>query len=94
MFPLWFQQKELLKILNKECSRARHREMANKDTIWMEKLPSLVVIHKRVDMMYKRLAQMEGQLTSISLECNLGFFGIGKYTASSGRWQELHICQD
>jgi hypothetical protein len=149
MFPLWFQQKELLKTLNDE-QRARHREMANKDkkqrefqpgdlvlvrkqvtsnaaegkpakltlkaqgpyrvlesagdhSYWvqkipaiqairkkkgkrhkelamrMEKLPSSVVIHKRVDTLDTRLAQMEGQLASNPLERNLGFFDFGKY---------------
>jgi hypothetical protein len=153
MFPLWFQQKELLKTLNEE-RRARHREMANKDkkhrrfqpgdlvlvrkqvtsnasegkpakltlkargpyrvleaagdhSYWvqkipaiqaiqkkkgkrhkelamrMEKLPSSVVIHKRVDTLDTRLAQMEGQLANNPLERNLGFFDFGKYTTAA-----------
>ena len=132
MFPLWFQQKELLRAINEE-RRLRHRELANKhktkrifqpgdivivrkqvnskaaegrpakltlrargpyrileaageNAYWiqklqaiqavttklgkrqkelamrMEKLPSTIVIHKRVDTLDSRLAQMEGPL--------------------------------
>jgi hypothetical protein len=150
MFPLWFQQKELLRAINEE-RRLRHRELANKhktkrifqpgdivivrkqvnskaaegrpakltlrargpyrileaageNAYWiqklpaiqavttklgkrqkelamrMEKLPSTIVIHKRVDTLDSRLAQMEGPLANNPLERNLGFFDFGKYT--------------
>jgi hypothetical protein len=46
----------------------------------MEKLPSTIVIHKRVDTLDSRLAQMKGQLANNPLEKNLGFFDFGKYT--------------
>ncbi len=46
----------------------------------MEKLPSSLVIHKRVDTTDTRFTQMEGQLASNPLEKNLGFFDFGKYT--------------
>jgi hypothetical protein len=150
MFPLWFQQKELLRVINEE-RRARHRELANKNkkkrtfqpgdlvlvrkqvnskgdegkpakltlrakgpyrilkpagensyyvqkipaiqnvnkrpgkrhkelAMRMEKLPSSLVVHKRVDTTDTRFAQMEGQLAANPLEKNLGFFDFGKYT--------------
>jgi hypothetical protein len=149
-FPLWFRQKELLRVLN-DKRRQRHRERADKHkkkrvfqpgdivivrkqvnsnategrpaklTLWakgpyrilepagdnaywiqklpaiqaittrlgkrhkelamrMEKLPSTIVIHKRVDTLDSRLAQMKGQLANNPLEKNLGFFDFGKYT--------------
>jgi hypothetical protein len=46
----------------------------------MEKLPSTIVIHKRVNTLDSRLAQMKGQLANNPLEKNLGFFDFGKYT--------------
>jgi hypothetical protein len=46
----------------------------------MEKIPSSLVVHKRVDTTDTRFAQMEGQLASNPLEKNLGFFDFGKYT--------------
>jgi chemotaxis protein histidine kinase CheA len=48
----------------------------------MEKLPSTIVIHKRVDTLDSRLAQMEGELANNPLEKNLGFFDFGKYTTA------------
>jgi hypothetical protein len=149
-FPLWFRQKELLRLLNDE-RRQRHRERADKhkkrrvfqpgdivivrkqvnsnaaegrpakltlrargpyrileaagdNAYWiqklpalqnistrigyrhkelamrMEKLPSTIVIHKRVDTLDSRLAQMDGELANNPLEKNLGFFDFGKYT--------------
>jgi hypothetical protein len=144
MFPLWYQQKELLRIINEE-RRNRHQELANKHkkkrtfqpgdlviirkqvnsqgdegkpakltlrakgpyrvlepagensyyvqkipavqnvnrrpgkqqkelAMRMEKTPSSLVIHKRVDTIDTRLAQWEGQLAANPLEKNLGFF--------------------
>jgi hypothetical protein len=46
----------------------------------MEKLPSMIVIHKRVDTLDSRLVQMKGQLANNPLKMNLGFFNFGKYT--------------
>jgi hypothetical protein len=150
MFPLWWRQKELLRIVNDE-RRARHRERANQNktkrtfqpgdivivrkqvnskaaegkpakltlrakgpyrileeagensyyvqripaiqsltkrlgkrrkelAMRMEKLPSSIVIHKRVDTMDTRLSQIDGQLADNPLEKNLGFFDFGKYS--------------
>jgi hypothetical protein len=50
----------------------------------MEKLPSSLVTHKRVDALDTRLAEMEGDLVSNPLEQNLGFFEFGKYTTAPG----------
>jgi hypothetical protein len=54
----------------------RHKEL----TMHMEKLPSTIIIHKRVDTLDSRLTQMDGELTNNPLEKNLGFFDFGKYT--------------
>jgi hypothetical protein len=149
MFPLWFQQKELLKILNNE-RRERHRKLKNQTrqerkfnpgelvivrkqvrskasegrpeklvlkpkgpyrvlekagegSYWvqkipvlqginrrkgkrqkeaamrMEKIPSSLVIHKRIDTMDTRFAKMKRDLIDNPLEQNLGFFDFGKY---------------
>jgi hypothetical protein len=149
MFPLWFQQKELLKILNNE-RRERHRNMKNQKrterkftpgdlviirkqvrskasegrpeklvlkpkgpyrvlekagtgSYWvqkipvlqgmnrrkgkrqkeaamrMEKIPSSVVIHKRIDTTDTRFANMKRDLVNNPLEHNLGLFDFGKY---------------
>jgi hypothetical protein len=48
----------------------------------MEKLPLTIVIHKRVDTLDSRLAQMEGELANNPLEKNLGLFDFGKYTTA------------
>ncbi len=48
----------------------------------MEKLPSSLVIHKRVDSLDTRLTEMEGDLVSNPLERNLGFYDFGKYTTA------------
>jgi hypothetical protein len=48
----------------------------------MEKLPYLAVIHKRVNTVNMRSSQMEGQLASNPLACNLGLFDFGKYTTA------------
>jgi hypothetical protein len=153
MFPLWFQQKELLKLLN-DTRRERHREMRNKartqrifqpgdlvivrkqvksnaakglpeklmlkakgpyrvidkpgtdryriqriptvqgisrrrgkilteSAARMEKLPSSIVIHKRLDTMDTRLTTLEAPLIHNPLEKNLGFFEFGKYTKAA-----------
>jgi hypothetical protein len=150
MFPLWWRQKELLRLINDE-RRARHRERSNRHktkrtfqpgdivivrkqvnsnaaegkpakltlrakgpyrileeagensyyvqkipaiqsltkrlgkrrkelAMRMEKLPSSIVIHKRVDTMDTRLSQLDGPLADNPLEKNLGFFDFGKYT--------------
>jgi hypothetical protein len=55
----------------------------------MEKLPSSLVmhkrvIHKRVDTLDTQLAEMEGDLVSNPLEQNLGFFEFGKYATAPG----------
>jgi hypothetical protein len=149
MFPMWYQQKELLKLLNDE-RRARHRDMKNKartnrtfnpgdlvivrkqvqsnasegrpeklvlkakgpyqvlepagpGSYWiqklpvlqganrrrgkkvkeaamrMERIPSTVVIHKRLDSLDTRFAKMDQDLVNNPLEQNLGFFDFGKY---------------
>jgi hypothetical protein len=49
----------------------------------MEKLPSSLGIHKQVDTMDTRLAQMEGQFANNPLEYNLDFFDFGQYTISA-----------
>jgi hypothetical protein len=54
----------------------RQKELAMR----MEKIPSSLVVHKRVDTIDTRLAQWEGQLAANPLEKNLGFFDFGKYT--------------
>ena len=153
MFPLWYQQKELLKLLNEE-RRERHRELKNssrkqrifqpgdlviirkqvtsnailgrpeklvlkakgpyrvidrvsegryrvqrlpaiqglsgrkgklvtESAIRMEKLPSTMVIHKRMDTMDTRLATMKEPLVHNPLEKNLGFFDFGKFTRAN-----------
>ena len=153
MFPLWYQQKELLKLLNEE-RREKHREMKNanrkqrvfeKDelviirkqvksnaalgrpeklmlkakgpyrvierasegryrvqrlpavqglsgkrgkitteaAIRMERIPSTVVIHKRIDTMDTRMATMKEPLVHNPLEKNLGFFEFGKYAKAN-----------
>jgi hypothetical protein len=149
MFPLWYQQKELLKLLN-DLRRERHRDIKNKrvqvrnfnpgdlvlvrkqrksnardgqpeklalkakgpyrvieqaDTgsYWVQKLPALqgidkrkgtrrkeaafrleripssVVIHKRLDSADTRFAQLENELVRNPLEQNLGFFDFGRF---------------
>jgi hypothetical protein len=149
MFPMWYQQKELLKLLNEE-RRTRHRNMKNKarkkrqfnpgdlvivrkqvqskasegrpeklvlkakgpyqvlesagpGSYWlqklpvlqglnrrkgkkvkeaamrMERIPSTVVIHKRLDSLDTRFAKMDQDLVNNPLEQNLGFFDFGKY---------------
>jgi len=153
MFPLWYQQKELLKLLNEE-RRERHRELKNasrkqrifqpgdiviirkqvtsnailgrpeklvlkakgpyriidrvsegryrvqrlpaiqglsgrkgklmtESAIRMEKLPSTMVIHKRMDTMDTRLATMKEPLVHNPLEKNLGFFDFGRFTRAN-----------
>jgi hypothetical protein len=49
MFPLWYQQKELLRIMNKE-RRNRHRELANK--------------HKTKDVSARRLCNYSKKVNS------------------------------
>jgi hypothetical protein len=48
----------------------------------MEKLPSSLVTHKRVDALDTRLAEIEGALLSNPLERNLGFYDYGKHTTA------------
>ena len=50
----------------------------------LEKLPSSLVIHKRVDTLDTRLTEMDGALVSNPLERNLGFYDFGKYTTAPG----------
>jgi hypothetical protein len=50
----------------------------------MEKFPSSLMTHKRVDAMDTRLAEMEGDLVSNPLERNLGFYDFGKHTTAPG----------
>jgi hypothetical protein len=154
MFPLWFRQKELLKLLIEE-RRTRHREMANQNkkkrsfqpgdmvlvrkqvtskategkpakltlkargpyrvleeagensyfiqklpavqsltkrpgkrmkelAMRMEKLPSSLVVHKRVATLDTKLAEMDGEYVSNPLERNLGFYDFGRYTTAPG----------
>jgi len=154
MFPLWYQQKELLNKLLNEERRERHRDLKNasrkqrifqpgdiviirkqvtsnailgrpeklvlkakgpyriidrvsegryrvqrlpavqglsgrkgklmtESAIRMEKLPSTMVIHKRMDTMDTRLATMKEPLVHNPLEKNLGFFDFGKFTRAN-----------
>jgi hypothetical protein len=149
MFPLWFQQKELLQILVQE-QRLRHTEWANrnkkrreffpgdivvvrrqiksdasagrpaklrikargpyrvlekageesywiqrmpvlqelnrqpgvkqKQAAWrLERIPSSVVVHKRMDTCDTRWVQQNANLMDNPLEHNLGFFDFGRY---------------
>jgi hypothetical protein len=150
MFPLWYQQKELLKLLN-DLRRERHRDLkhqkrtnarifnpgelvivrkqrksnardgqpeklalkakgpyrvleeAGQGSYWVQKLPVLqginrrkgkrrreaafrleripssVVIHKRLDSADTRFAQLENELIRNPLEQNLGFFDFGRF---------------
>lgn len=45
----------------------------------MEKIPSLLVIHKRIDSTDIRLAKIEHDSVNNPLEQNLGFFDFEKY---------------
>jgi hypothetical protein len=56
----------------------RMKELA----VRMEKLPSSLITHKRVDTLDTRLAEMEGDLVSNPLEQNLGFFEFGKHATA------------
>ena len=149
MFPLWFQQKELLQVLVQE-RRLRHTEWANKnkkrreffpgdivvvrrqiksdasagrpaklrikargpyrvlekageESYWiqripvlqelnrrpgvkqkqaawrLERIPSSVVVHKRMDTCDTRWLQQHANLSDNPLEHNLGFFDFGRY---------------
>jgi hypothetical protein len=49
----------------------------------MEKLPSSMVVHKRVVTLDTRLAEMDGELVSNPLEHNLGFYDFGRYTKAA-----------
>jgi outer membrane biosynthesis protein TonB len=71
----WLQKIPAIQGLNRRKGR-KHRELAMR----LEKLPSSLVIHKRVDTLDTRMAEMEGQLAHNPLERNLGFFDFGKYT--------------
>ena len=60
MFPLWFQQKKLLQVINDE-RRARHREMANSTRKHRKFQPGdLVIVRKQV-------AAKEGQPGKLTL---------------------------
>jgi hypothetical protein len=50
----------------------------------MEKLPSSLVMHKRVDALDTRLAKMEGALVSNPSERNLRFYDFGKHATAPG----------
>ncbi len=149
IFPLWFKQKELLRLLTTE-RRERHQQWANKnrtrrefqpgdivvirrqiqsdaaagrpakqrirargpyrvlekageDSYWLqripvlqelnrrpgvrqkhaawklERIPSSVVVHKRIDSMDTRWVQRHANLRNNPLEHNLGFFDFGRY---------------
>ena len=45
----------------------------------MEKFPSTIIIHKRVDTLDTRFAKMEEELADRPLEQTLGFVNFGKY---------------
>ena len=60
MFPLWYRQKELLKILNTE-RRARHRELANKHRNKRNFNPGDIVIVR------KQVNSKEGQPAKLTL---------------------------
>jgi hypothetical protein len=45
----------------------------------MTKIPSTVVIHKRMDSMDTRLMRMKGEIVHNPLEQNLGLFDFGSY---------------
>jgi hypothetical protein len=71
----WIQKLPAIQTISTKIGY-RHKELAMR----MEKLLSMIVIHKRVDTLDSRLAQMEGELANNPLEKNLGFFDFGKYT--------------
>jgi hypothetical protein len=73
----WLQKIPAIQGLSRKKGK-KHRELAMR----LEKLPSSLVIHKRVDTLDTRLAEMEGQLAHNPLERNLGFFDFGKYTVA------------
>jgi hypothetical protein len=50
----------------------------------MEKLPSSLVIHKRVATLDTKLAEMGGDFGSNPLDRNLGFYNFGRYTTAPG----------
>ena len=75
----YIQKLPAIQSLNRSPGK-RMKELAMR----MEKLPSSLVIHKRVDTLDTRLAEMEGALVSNPLERNLGFYDFGKYTTAPG----------
>ena len=54
----------------------RSKELAMR----MERLPSSLVVHKRVNTLDTTLAEMGGDFVSNPLERNLGFYDFGRYT--------------
>ena len=50
----------------------------------MERLPSSLVVHKRVATLDTKLAEMGGDMVSNPLERNLGFYDFGRYTTAPG----------
>jgi hypothetical protein len=75
----WIQKLPAVQSLAKRPGK-RRKELSMR----MEKLPSSMVIHKRVATLDSRLAEMEGDLVSNLLKSNLGFYDFGKYTTAPG----------
>jgi hypothetical protein len=64
MFPLWFRQKELLKVLNEErCTR--HREVANQNKRQRQFQPGDLVIVRKPAVNSKAA---EGKLAKLTLK--------------------------
>jgi hypothetical protein len=55
------------------------RKKVKEAAMCMENIPSMVIIHKRLDSLDTRFAKMDQDLVNNPLEQNLGFFDFGKY---------------
>ena len=61
----------------------RKGKVITEAAIRMERIPSTVVIHKRIDTMDTRMATMKDPLVHNPLEKNLGFFEFGKFAKAN-----------
>jgi hypothetical protein len=70
----WIQRIPVLQELNQRPG------VKQKQAAWrMERIPSSVVVHKRIDTCDTRWVQQHANLSDNPLEHNLGFFDFGKY---------------
>jgi hypothetical protein len=70
----WIQKLPVLQGANQ-----RRGKKVKEADMCMERIPSTVVIHKRLDSLDTRFAKMDQDLVNNPLEQNLGFFDFGKY---------------